>query len=62
MLTKISESSQYIKTQITEIPEIAIILGTGLGSLVQSIEDAQYIPYDQIPHFPISTVEGHSGN
>lgn len=62
MLTKISESSEYIKSQITEIPEISIILGTGLGSLVQSIEDAQYIPYNQIPHFPISTVEGHSGN
>jgi purine-nucleoside phosphorylase len=40
----------------------AIILGTGLGALVDYIEDKQYIPYSEIPNFPISTVEGHSGN
>ena len=39
-----------------------IILGTGLGALVDHIEDKQYIPYTEIPNFPVSTVEGHSGN
>ena len=42
-------------------PETAIILGTGLGSLVNEITDKYEIKYEDIPHFPISTVEGHSG-
>jgi len=42
-------------------PETAIILGTGLGSLVNEIEDKYEISYETIPHFPVSTVEGHSG-
>jgi purine-nucleoside phosphorylase len=44
------------------MPKTAIILGTGLGALVEHIEDKQYIPYAEIPNFPLSTVEGHSGN
>ena len=44
------------------MPRTAIILGTGLGTLVDYIEDKQYIPYSEIPNFPVSTVEGHSGN
>ena len=42
-------------------PETAIILGTGLGSLVNEITDKYEIKYEDIPHFPVSTVEGHSG-
>ncbi len=42
-------------------PEIGIILGTGLGGLVKEIKVHEVIPYEQIPHFPLSTVEGHSG-
>ena len=42
-------------------PETAIILGTGLGSLVNEIENKYEISYETIPHFPVSTVEGHSG-
>lgn len=42
-------------------PETAIILGTGLGSLVNDITEKVEIPYEEIPHFPLSTVEGHSG-
>lgn len=62
MLTKIKESAAYIKANVSNLPETAIILGTGLGALVDSIEDAQYISYTEIPNFPVSTVEGHSGN
>ncbi|MBR3830717.1 MAG: purine-nucleoside phosphorylase [Muribaculaceae bacterium] len=62
MLNKINETSEYIKSKISEVPEIAIILGTGLGALVNHIKNAQYIPYNEIPNFPVSTVEGHSGN
>lgn len=42
-------------------PETAIILGTGLGSLVHEITEAYEICYSEIPNFPVSTVEGHSG-
>ncbi len=46
---------------MTTQPDTAIVLGTGLGKLAQEITDATYIPYKEIPHFPVSTVEGHSG-
>ena len=62
MLKQITETTDFIKSKVDKIPKIAIILGTGLGALVESIENAQYIPYSEIPNFPISTVEGHSGN
>ncbi len=42
-------------------PQTAIILGTGLGQLASEITDKLEIPYQEIPHFPVSTVEGHSG-
>ena len=42
-------------------PRIAIITGSGLGPLADQVEAAAHIPYDTIPHFPISTVEGHDG-
>ncbi len=62
MINKIKETTKYIKSKVAEIPQVAIILGTGLGALVDYIEDKKYIPYSDIPNFPISTVEGHSGN
>lgn len=62
MLEQIAQTAEYIKSQVKEIPTTAIILGTGLGALVDHITDKQFIPYSQIPNFPVSTVEGHSGN
>jgi purine-nucleoside phosphorylase len=62
MLERINESVDYIKSQISTIPVTGVILGTGLGGLATEIEDAIKIPYSDIPNFPISTVEGHSGN
>jgi purine-nucleoside phosphorylase len=63
MLAKIKETAEYIRGRVnTPLPTTAIILGTGLGALVDSIDDKQYIPYNEIPNFPVSTVEGHSGN
>ena len=44
-----------------QMPKIAIILGTGLGQLAQEIKVVQEFPYNAIPHFPVSTVEGHDG-
>jgi purine-nucleoside phosphorylase len=42
-------------------PEIGIVLGTGLGSLAEALEDALYIPYAEIPGYPVSTVHSHAG-
>lgn len=61
MLEKIQKTADYIKNKVTTIPKYAIILGTGLGELVNIITDKQEIPYNEIPNFPVSTVEGHSG-
>ena len=61
MLETIKQTADYLKGRIGEIPNTAIILGTGLGELANEIEDATDIPYTEIPNFPISTVEGHSG-
>ncbi len=63
MIEKIKETGNYIRSVANgPIPTTAIILGTGLGALVDHIENKQYIPYSSIPNFPVSTVEGHSGN
>ena len=61
MLEKIQETAAYLKAQMHSHPQTAIILGTGLGSLVHEIEDKYEISYETIPNFPVSTVEGHSG-
>ena len=61
MLKTIKQTADYLKDKIGEIPNTAIILGSGLGALVDEIEDRTEIPYPEIPNFPLSTVEGHSG-
>ena len=61
MLQKIQETAEFLKAKMTTHPETAIILGTGLGSLVNEITDKYEIEYKDIPNFPLSTVEGHSG-
>ena len=60
-MKKFLETTNYIKEKIKEIPKIAIILGSGLGSLADEIEEKIVIPYKDIPNFPVSTVEGHKG-
>ena len=61
MLKKIQETADFLKKKMTTKPETAIILGTELGSLVNEIKDKYEIEYTEIPNFPLSTVEGHSG-
>ncbi|MCD8193781.1 MAG: purine nucleoside phosphorylase I, inosine and guanosine-specific [Tannerellaceae bacterium] len=56
------EAAAYIASRIKGKPLVAIILGSGLGSLAEQIEEATVIPYDEIPHFQQSTVPGHKGN
>ena len=61
MLQKIKESAEFLQKQTTYNPEVGIILGTGLGDLVNEIKIEHSIAYENIPNFPVSTVEGHSG-
>jgi purine-nucleoside phosphorylase len=62
MLESIEHSTAYIKSRIGDFePEIGIILGTGLGGLVKEIEVEKQLMYSNIPDFPISTLEFHSG-
>ena len=62
MLEKIKQTAEFLRQRAGEMPKLAIILGTGLGNLVDHIEDKIFIPYSEIPNFPVSTVQGHSGN
>ncbi len=61
MLETIKNTADYIRAAVGEMPDTAIILGTGLGDLVNHIEISKELDYHQIPNFPVSTVEGHSG-
>ncbi|MCB2289395.1 purine-nucleoside phosphorylase [Clostridium sp. CS001] len=61
MYDKVAESSKFIKSKISINPKVAIILGSGLGDLVDAIENKEYIDYKDIPNFPQSTVIGHEG-
>ncbi|MBQ1213579.1 MAG: purine-nucleoside phosphorylase, partial [Tidjanibacter sp.] len=61
MINAIKQAARYIDERTQFTPEVGIILGTGLGGLVEKIEIEHSIPYSEIPGFPVSTVEGHSG-
>ena len=58
---KVLEAVNYIRTRVQADPDIGIVLGSGLGNLAYSIVDAVEIPYEDIPYFPTSTVQGHEG-
>ncbi len=62
MLAKINETVDYIFSQTKTRPRVGVILGTGLGGLTKEIDVTETINYSDIPHFPVSTVEGHKGN
>ena len=61
MINTIKQTAEFIQQKVNFTPEVGIILGTGLGGLVNHIEIAHTLPYNEIPNFPISTVEGHAG-
>ena len=57
----VNESAAFLQRQIKNQPIIGCILGSGLGDLADEITDAVAVPYETIPHFPVSTVAGHAG-
>lgn len=61
MLEKIKETASYIKTRIDFKSEVGLVLGTGLGGLINEMDIKYEMDYITIPNFPVSTVEGHDG-
>lgn len=59
---QIDEAATYIRSKSSTAPRIGIICGTGMGALAERIQDPIRVPYEEIPHFPVSTVESHKGN
>lgn len=59
---KIKESAEYIKSKISTKPEIGLVLGSGLGVIAEEVTNGITLDYKDIPHFPASTVVGHSGS
>lgn len=60
-IKEINQAADAIRSRINFKPEVGMILGTGLGDLAESVKDAVVIPNNQIPQWPISTVQGHKG-
>lgn len=58
---KLAEVRHYLMERVNNQPEMGIILGSGLGGFAEVMEEKVSIPYRDIPHFPVSTVEGHKG-
>ncbi|MBN2698719.1 MAG: purine-nucleoside phosphorylase [Bacteroidales bacterium] len=61
MLEAIKETAAFISRKLDPVPSTAIILGTGLGGIVDEMTEKQTLDYHDIPNFPVSTVEGHKG-
>ncbi|MEP6844841.1 MAG: purine-nucleoside phosphorylase, partial [Panacibacter sp.] len=61
LMQQLSETTSFIKNIYPSTPEIGIILGSGLGNLINEMDVEEEIGYASIPHFPVSTVVGHSG-
>ena len=52
---------KFLKKKYKHTPQVGIILGSGLGNFIDEIEVETEVPYEDIPHFPVSTVKGHKG-
>lgn len=61
MQEKISETALFLQKKFNTVPDTVLILGTGLGTFAEKLSDTVSVPYSEIPHFPVSTVQGHKG-
>ncbi|MFN4197768.1 MAG: purine-nucleoside phosphorylase, partial [Flavobacterium sp.] len=61
MWNQVEATAQHLKNIIQTTPQVGIILGSGLGTFTRDIQITHRIPYEEIPNFPVSTVQGHSG-
>jgi len=58
---RIQKSAEFIRRELAAPPEVAVVLGSGLGSLAEEVERPVVLPYEDLPNFPVSTAPGHSG-
>ena len=58
---EVKEAADAMRARVTEVPQVAVVLGSGLGDFANSLGDAVTFPYDQLPHWPASRVIGHEG-
>ena len=61
LIQQLHETTSFIRSQYSHEPEAGIVLGSGLGDFAEEITIEKEIDYKDIPHFPVSTVEGHKG-
>jgi purine-nucleoside phosphorylase len=61
LMAKLKETTNYLKKYLDTPCDLGLILGSGLGEMTDRLQNSFSIPYEEIPHFPISTVEGHAG-
>ncbi len=61
-INQIAEAAEVVRKRYSASPEVGIICGTGMGKLAEHVVKPTTIPYNEIPHFPVSTVESHKGN
>jgi purine-nucleoside phosphorylase len=61
-IRSIEEAAASIRQRHGRAPKVGVICGTGMGALAEKVENRTVIPYETIPHFPVSTVESHKGN
>lgn len=59
-LSRITETASWLKERLP-VPDVVVVLGSGLGELAEQVESPTVIPYADVPHFPVSTVSGHAG-
>ena len=57
----VAQAVAYVRSQTRHQPQVGLVLGSGLSGLADAVTDADRIPFSHIPHFPVSTVEGHDG-
>ena len=61
VLKQFNETVKFLKKQYKQAPHVGIVLGSGLGNFINEIDIEKEVPYEDIPHFPVSTVQGHTG-
>jgi purine-nucleoside phosphorylase len=61
LLKELKETVKFLQKEYKKTPQVGIVLGSGLGNFASQIQVEKEVPYGDIPHFPVSTVQGHSG-
>lgn len=59
--SEVESAAQYVREHTRHHPEFGIVLGSGLAALAEAVEDPDFIPFHEVPNFPVSSVQGHSG-